>query len=205
MIYGEAIRYDDLEEAGMEVDFGKLAADAYANMNAYGGDGKTFEEAAIERVNGMKEEYGNGVSTLIMFYNATGSTLKFDSLEDISGHLFKYQPDRTVYNGQWSCFLHTKTAGAATGSFGKLEYWLQGGVKRKTTWLAINWETPWSGKNKATASIMDSSYLKLGSSIVEIINNMRRMQAESPFATRVDVSQNSSPILRVVATRKGLL
>lgn len=205
MIHGEAIRYDEMEEAGVEPDFDKLAADAYANMNAYGPDGRTYEEATIERVNGMKEEYGNGVSTLIMFYNATGSTLKFDEITSESGHLFKYEPDRTVYNGQWSCFLHVKTAGAATGSFGKIGYWLQGGVKRKTFWLNIDWETPWSGRNKATATVLDSSRLTAGGSIVALMKAIRDMHAKSPFGTSVSVSQNSSPILRVVVARKTLL
>ena len=39
-------------------------------------------DVAIARVNAMKSEYGNGSSTLVIVYNATGETLELRSKHD---------------------------------------------------------------------------------------------------------------------------
>ena len=45
-------------------------------------------DPAMMRVNGMKEEWGSGVSTLVMIYNALGCPLAFRSSDDDSGHMW---------------------------------------------------------------------------------------------------------------------
>lgn len=208
MKYGTPLRYDTLEAAGQTPDFEALAADAYAAINASGADGRTYEEAAIERVNGMKEEYGTGVSTLVMIYNATGSTLKYDSIEDSSGHLFKYQPDSVVYNGEWSVFLHTKTAGAARGSVATAKYWLRGGVPAKSHQLSVSWSTPWSGTNTASATVYDLAAARkamASGSMFAMIKQLTSAASQSPFATEVSLSQESSPLVRYVIGRRGVI
>ncbi|MEX2520312.1 MAG: hypothetical protein WD969_13380 [Paracoccaceae bacterium] len=206
MKYGNPIRYDTLEAAGQEPDFEALAHDAYAAMNADGPKGLSHEEAAIERVNGMKEQYGTGVSALMMIYNATGSTMKFDSLETTHGKIYNYQPDPTIYNGEWSVFLHVKSSGAARGSGGAVKYWLKGGVEDKSHLVTVSWDVPWSGTTTAGISFFDTSLMRsfLGSPF-QLMKKIGDMQAASPFDGRISFSQETSPIIRAVASRKSVL
>lgn len=207
MKYGRPLRYDTLEAAGQTPDFEELASDAYAALNAEGAKGLGHEEAAIERVNGMKEEYGTGVSALIMIYNATGSTLKFDSLESAHGKIFKYQPDPTIYNGEWSVFLHVKSSGAARGSGGAVKYWLRGGVPKKSHMLTVNWDIPWSGTNTAGATFSHlPPHLDVSqASFMKVMKEIMDAQANTPFGTRISYSQETSPLIRVMAARKTVL
>lgn len=103
---------------------------------------------AVRYVNGMKQEYGNGVTTLVMIYNATGSRLilpaGFGTI-NWHGHLGKYTLDHEIQNGQWSVFLHTHSSGTAAGSSGGVEYTLpkmDTGVS--DICVIMCWDTPWN-------------------------------------------------------------
>ncbi|XP_074284710.1 putative disease resistance protein At1g52660 [Silene latifolia] len=66
--------------------------------------GKDVE--AREYVNWLKTKHGNGVVTICLFYNATGSTLHFSGQKDWNGHLSEELHPKTVENGQWGVFVH---------------------------------------------------------------------------------------------------
>lgn len=215
--YGNPLRYEDDQEAGLEVDFNQLAKDAYyaiGDSNTQS-EGKSFEMATTTRVNGMKEEWGSGVSTLIMIYNATGCTLKLDDMGSDSGKFWKYEPDPVVYNGEWTCFLHVKTAGTATGSCGWVGYKMHGDVGNiegmgtmDDYYFVTAWDTPWSGSNTAWTGVqMGAGYegLKAVYHTLADEGKERETKEESGFALRHSTSDASSPLLRVVATRPGLL
>ena len=82
-----------------------------------------FDFEATKTINGIKEEYGTGVSTLLRIYNTSGRTLRFQKQgPNWSGHMWKYPFDETIGNGQWSVALHVKTSGAARGSVSSVVY-----------------------------------------------------------------------------------
>ncbi len=105
------------------------------------------QQAAMTLVNSFKEDYGNGVSTLVMLYNATGAELALRSSDDSSGHIGKYPYDLTIQNGQWSVFLHVHTSGTAGGSVGAVGYNVEDGNTKPVAVVA--WDNPYSGSPKA--------------------------------------------------------
>ncbi len=100
-----------------------------------------YDFDALKRINSIKEEYGTGVSALVRIYNASGKTLTFETQgPNWHGHMFKYPPDYTILNGQWSVFLHVKTAGAATGSESSVVYT----VDDVNQDVFMGWGVPWN-------------------------------------------------------------
>ncbi|NKC02314.1 MAG: hypothetical protein GKR90_27960 [Pseudomonadales bacterium] len=76
-----------------------------------------FDFEAMRIINTIKEEYGTGVCALVRIYNASGKTITFKTRgPNWQGHMFKYPPDYTILNGQWSVFLHVKTSENASNS-----------------------------------------------------------------------------------------
>lgn len=72
----------------------------------------------VKVINGMKDEYGNGASTLVRIFNATGERLFYQSDFHVRGNSWKYPFDAIIENGQWSLVLivHTgKFEGVAGG------------------------------------------------------------------------------------------
>ncbi|KAF5771271.1 hypothetical protein HanRHA438_Chr14g0680451 [Helianthus annuus] len=76
------------------------ALEALNNPNA---DGKRNQ--ALAYVRQMKRNWGNGVSTLGIFYNATGEAMIFTQENSWYGRIYSSYPMR-VQNGQWGAFFH---------------------------------------------------------------------------------------------------
>ncbi|ONM33450.1 OSJNBa0024J22.14-like protein [Zea mays] len=65
----------------------------------------------------LKKKFGNGVSTMVLVYNATGATLSLaDDGQDWTGSVYSSPISDTFHNGQWIAFLHVKPAALALGS-----------------------------------------------------------------------------------------
>lgn len=60
--------------------------------------------------------------------------------------MYKYPPDGTILNGQWSVFLHVKTAGAATGSESCVIYT----VDQEGQDVFLGWMVPWNQSSYST-------------------------------------------------------
>ena len=100
-----------------------------------------FDGDALKLINSIKTEYGTGVSCLIRIYNASGRTLNFQQQgPNWHGHMYKYPPDDAIENGQWSVFLHVKTAGAATGAQSCVIY----AIDQEGDDAFLGWEVPWN-------------------------------------------------------------
>lgn len=108
---------------------------------------------AINRVNGMKEAYGNGVSTLVMLYNATGVRLTKVGEDDHSGKRWTWPYDNVIENGQWSVFLHVKSGWSMAGSTACLGYKLEG----LDEVFVIAWDTPYSGDNTGWCQVISGT------------------------------------------------
>lgn len=99
-----------------------------------------YDFDALQKINSIKEEYGNGVSSLIRIYNASGRSLRFQQQgPNWSGHMWKYPFDETIMNGQWSVVLHVHTSGAARGSVSCFVY----NVESEGDDVFNGWSTPW--------------------------------------------------------------
>ncbi|GLT40923.1 hypothetical protein SLA2020_150190 [Shorea laevis] len=71
---------------------------------------------ARQYVEKLKREWGVGVSTLCLVYNATGDTIMLVGSNDWLGHLGPAPYPSEIGNGQWGGFLHVKRSGTASGS-----------------------------------------------------------------------------------------
>ncbi|KDQ07797.1 hypothetical protein BOTBODRAFT_192159 [Botryobasidium botryosum FD-172 SS1] len=106
---------------------------------------KTYENDAIERLKKLKEDYGNGVSTLVRVYNASGDRITLQDEHSWRGSFYGGPPESFIENGQWGVFLHVKPTGAAVGSAGAVVYRTAGSAD-------IFWDT---GSKDAMLALLD--------------------------------------------------
>lgn len=59
----------------------------------------------LKIANGMKDEYGNGASTLLRIFNAAAEPLRLRYDIHRYGNIWKYPVDMVIHNGQWSVLL----------------------------------------------------------------------------------------------------
>jgi hypothetical protein len=78
----------------------------------------TVCDYTIRQLKTWKTSFGDGVSSLILVYNASGDPLVFDCLQSFHGRRYDSAPAPTILNGEWMGFLHVKTSGV--GSSGAL-------------------------------------------------------------------------------------
>jgi len=98
---------------------------------------------ASKYVDFLKTMYGNGQSTLCLFYNATGDTLRYVTNHDWYGYIGStvgYPAE--VGNGQWAAFHHVHRQGEPSGSVGAVVY---RGKKKDGQFqeYMLAWSTPW--------------------------------------------------------------
>ncbi|KAF5812565.1 putative cytolysin/lectin [Helianthus annuus] len=140
------------------------ALEALNNPNV---DGKHDE--ALAYVRRLKANWGNGVSTLGIFYNATGETLTFTQENSSYGQIEGPYPTR-VQNGQWGAFFHTKKHVVASGSVGFVVY----RVRVNDTIVynpLIAWSVPWS-QVSYNNQVTISSFVHLTSFVNTQFNNL---------------------------------
>lgn len=206
---GNKIDASGFAAAGVTADGPFLAKTAYEAMNAMYGD-KGADDYIIKEMNGMKDEYGTGLSTQIQIYNALGLDLKLIENYDDHGSFFKYAPDDRIYNGEWSGLLHVHPQAAAVGSSGMLAYVLPKGAFGEDIVLMISWSNPYSGSNTCNCSFTNrSNYNRIGAA------NLCEALIDGGAASRISdygilgvsyrIGKGTSPICRVVASYVSLL
>ncbi|CAO2823545.1 unnamed protein product [Amaranthus hypochondriacus] len=116
--------------------------------------------SALQHVLNLKANYGNGVSTLCLVYNATGDTLQFAYNKEWYGYIYKEQPPTTFENGQWIAFLHAHPTAQSVGSEAA---WVYRGenIKGEVRDYMIAWNTPWSTtQNSAYTEVRGKDHFK---------------------------------------------
>nr|XP_004303768.2 PREDICTED: 23 kDa jasmonate-induced protein-like [Fragaria vesca subsp. vesca] len=93
-------------------------------------------------VENLKKQWGNGVSTLCLVYNATGNTINYVRDHNFHGHIGPAPYPVKIENGQWGAFLHVKTSGAAAGSEAAVVYRGSNGQGTDCD-LMMAWCNPW--------------------------------------------------------------
>jgi len=162
------------------------------------------EKAATKMVNTMKTEYGDGISSLILIYNATGYPLNFYQNANYSGRMSKYQPDDLIQNGQWGCFLHVKSSGTMTGSCGVVSYKMD-----ETNLFWFFWSTPYSGENTAEVQgypvkVWNEKSWGYIEDRAEGRDSARGEYKNHWTLGKWMTSQTTSPIVRFTATRSDI-
>jgi hypothetical protein len=202
--FGTPIFYDTIKK---ELEFQDITSEsairsemserALKSINANDGSGGGAQNQAILRANGMKEEYGNGVCTRILIYNASGIPLTCYETHDSSGHWSKYGPPSRIEVGEWGVCFHVKTSGSATGSCGIVSFHLEG----EPYVFTVSWDVPWSGSNNASCYTMTKEGYE-GTSW----EKAHQWAEEGPaiggetdcgFKVEYSIDQDSSPILIV--------
>ncbi|KAG2440984.1 hypothetical protein HXX76_003837 [Chlamydomonas incerta] len=171
----------------------------------------------------LKAEYGNGVSTKVAFYNATGATLELVTTKDWHGHIGQSPVPLTVYNGQWAGFLHVKTGGAAVGSTGAVVYRGLGLDGNNHDWMFI-WSNPFargSWDNAVYAEVRSVGHFQ-EPGIWDVISNIIDKRADPAFGPdgqrwieqqvedkgrgkmTITTGSDSTPIVSVTFTLQGL-
>lgn len=142
-VFGNPITNETLEAlpeyAGKEIQRVDRAHIAFKWMNA---ENKNVE--AQKYVDALKEEYGNGVSTKCLFYNAVGNSITLQHAQDWRGKLGSKPIPITIQNGQWGGFLHVKPSIVPAGSAGAVVYRGMNNDGRKADFMC-SWSNPWVG------------------------------------------------------------
>ncbi|KAI5993777.1 hypothetical protein F5J12DRAFT_421798 [Pisolithus orientalis] len=98
-----------------------------------------YVSEAVKRLDLLKSDYGNGVSTLCRFYNASGDPIKVNFDHSWRGSFYKDSPPSVVENGQWTTFIHVHPTAQAVGSAGAVIY-----RTTENTDIFIGWQNPWN-------------------------------------------------------------
>ncbi|CAO2141161.1 unnamed protein product [Urochloa humidicola] len=114
--------------------------------------------SALEYAWNLKKRYGNGISTLVLVYNATGASLTLEQGgPNWLGHIFNLQPPRTFQNGQWIAFLHVGGQGLVGSEAARVFRGTD--VNRRTRDFMVAWSIGASAaKNNAYTEIGNQNY-----------------------------------------------
>ncbi|KAK9681794.1 hypothetical protein RND81_10G029400 [Saponaria officinalis] len=199
--------------------FGELVDDEKLDgMTRYNGKTKTQEDRAREAmrvqtgvaneearkyVNGVKEFYGDGASTLCMIFNGTGETLYYVDDHDYYGNLGRTPYPVQIGNGQWVSFLHVHTTSASSGSEAALIY--RGKQKDGLTRdFMIAWSTPWGiwYKNKAYCEMREEGQSSSWDDIYDRTNNSGYDDKvdRDGMIIKVSTASGSSPFYTAILT-----
>jgi len=154
----------------------------------------------------MKEQWGNGVSTRVLIYNALGIPIERRTMQDSSGRWSEYEPAARIECGEWDVSFHHKKSGSMTGSCAALSYNLLGYGNDDV--LMIGFDTPYSGSNSAYCNVMTTK--KWSKTDWDDIHEWAEDgpdKATYSFGrsrTKFSMDQGSSPILTVIATRSDI-
>ncbi|CAL5324142.1 unnamed protein product [Camellia sinensis] len=115
---------------------------------------------ARQYVENLKKEWGDGVSTLCLVYNATGDTVEFITYHDYNGHVGQAPYPMHIANGQWAGFLHGKTSAEPSGSTGTVVYRGKNQHNQGCDWM-LAWFNPGNRKsfnNKVYTEIREAGH-----------------------------------------------
>ena len=104
------------------------------------------QEEIMRVSNSQKDNYGNGICTMIMIKNSTGKTIKVDhdSYSAESGR-WDFNPPKEIPSGYTAVCLHCKRDSTACGSIAGIN--VKGKIKEKKFNEKIWWDNPYSGTN----------------------------------------------------------
>lgn len=161
----------------------------------------TYADAALEQACIMKREWGNGVSTMINIYNATGSPALLEEQASHHGHVGRYPFEPRFGNGLWAVCLHVKAQGAALGSEGAVVYRVKN-AHGEAVDVFIGWSNPYMGDNKVLVQCRGANHWwAIGSkSHMEHLTSRSALHSSNTYngiCAIASIGQDSTAVLRV--------
>ncbi|XP_052181061.1 23 kDa jasmonate-induced protein-like [Diospyros lotus] len=164
---------------------------------------------ARQHVELLKKEWGIGVSTLCLIYNATGDTITYITSHNHYGHLYGPEYTKEIANGQWGAFLHVKSTGEAVGSTAVVVYRGKNEAEQECDWL-LGWSNPWdraSWDNMVYSEIKEAKHYDNGNLWGGIATEMYKCgQSKSVkwngCLSYVSTGSYTSPIFEAIMTLK---
>ncbi|KAL9236730.1 hypothetical protein vseg_011365 [Gypsophila vaccaria] len=185
-------------------------------MTRYNGKPKTQEDRAREAmrvqtgvgyeearkyVDGVKEFYGSGASTLCMIFNGTGEPLYYVDDHDWYGNVGRTPYPTQIGNGQWVSFLHVHTTGATSGSEAAVIYRgkQKDGISQD---FMLAWSTPFGiwYKNKAYCEMRDVGKSSSWDDIYDRTNDSEYTDKvdRDGMLIKVSTASGSSPVYTAI-------
>lgn len=166
-------------------------------------DGKnSLQQAAYQAAHTIKENYGAGVCTVVMIYNACGEPIYLAGNHYWYGHIGEFPVDYRIGNGQYSVFLHIKY-GILYTSEGALIY-----MNSMGTNFIVAWDNPFLGENKVYALIRNDEdyystdpWLMLENKLIQ--SGQDTVTDDTMFTIYSNVGQGTSPIATFTILRKN--
>ena len=161
---------------------------------------------AINLVNGFKDDFGNGVSTRVLVYNALGIPLKYRSDSDDSGRWSTHTLADRIEVGEWAIAFHRKKGASFAGSSAIVAYNLQGYGDDEV--LMIGFNTPYSGRNTALCKVMskkvfhETPYKEMHGWVEKSGRSGNEIYGRA--LVKYSTDSESSPTLNVVVTRSDI-
>ncbi|KAD6795799.1 hypothetical protein E3N88_06695 [Mikania micrantha] len=201
-IFGDPITNKTMVQRGLTPTQANKAQLAYTMMN----HGNKYDNA-LRFVRDLKAQWGNGISTLCLLYNATGETLTYAASRNWFGDIGPSPYPTVILNGQWGAYLHTKIPKMPSGSVAAVVY------RGKYTENAfcdrmITWSIPWqrfTQDNAGYCEINAVGHFESAAVWDEIYKRTPYAGRESSAKwkdcyTRVTVESDTSPIYKAVFT-----
>ncbi|KAJ0447696.1 hypothetical protein HanRHA438_Chr17g0815091 [Helianthus annuus] len=193
---------DEKNVFGKPITEGTRMERAIEALNNPDAGGKRGE--ALEYVRKQKELSRKEVSTLCMFYNATGETLAYDDGDSRDGSkVYGTYPDR-VRNGQWGAFLHVGTTGRSSGF---VVYRVKNNDTDYCSQL-LGWENPGGGchnsNNHAHCNIFKDGVVDPADEVYKRMELSSRQDKARKLEmhTKASIEEGISPVYEAKFTRE---
>ncbi|KAF2933295.1 hypothetical protein DAI22_04g072200 [Oryza sativa Japonica Group] len=123
-------------------------------------EGKNLD--ALQHALGLKASYGDGVSAMVLVYNATGAALELVDGEggtmDWYGYVYHEQPPASFQNGQWLAFLHAHPTAQSIGCEAARVFRGRD-VDGQVRDFMVAWSLPWSAtQNSAYTEVREKDH-----------------------------------------------
>ncbi|GAV91836.1 hypothetical protein CFOL_v3_35222 [Cephalotus follicularis] len=123
---------------------------AYVALNLKNAEDKDVN--ALQYARNLAQQYGSGINTLCLIYNATGDIVELAEEHDWAGVVWKSPCPQVIANGQWGAFLHAEKS--SDGSCGAVVYRGKRVDDQQSDWM-MSWYNPSSGSNLVYTEIRE--------------------------------------------------
>jgi len=126
----------------------------------------TYSEA-VQAVNQAKKDFGNGISSRVIIYNASPEPMDYYDDENYSGKFYT-GPPKTIPPFKHAAFLHTKRVAAIAGSRAAVMFTQQ----KSQSVVAFGWNNPYMGANYIGVKVEQSANAPIvRSNLYEVMYN----------------------------------
>ncbi|XP_028055441.1 23 kDa jasmonate-induced protein-like [Camellia sinensis] len=167
------------------------------------------DDSARNHVQSLKNDFGDGISTLYVIYNATGDNLKFITTHDYHGHIYADPYPTIIQNGQWAAFLHVKPSVITAGSSAGVVY--RGGQNqsgKEHDWM-LAWSIPYIVDNHAYTEIREVNHYKESNdcwgTVSDKMGNTGLTHEDNWYqcVSYTSIGNNTSPVYEGIMTLEG--